>query len=189
MRTTIGLTGPRARLILNHMVKLSDAPLDRTFAGARRSYPPRAGDAARRRARPVGERACRAVRHLAAGDHEASRCAVGCGLVDRTKTGRTVACRLDAEPMRDAFEWLNRYEKFWSERLSSLAAYLRGRIMSTETVTKPSLTLKRRIKAPPAKVFAAWIDPEKVKHWMGPGERQAGQRSNATRATAAASTG
>jgi predicted ArsR family transcriptional regulator len=46
------------------------------------------------------------------------------GLVKRSKAGRTVACRLDAEPMRDAFEWLNRYEKFWSERLSSLAAFL-----------------------------------------------------------------
>jgi DNA-binding transcriptional ArsR family regulator len=46
------------------------------------------------------------------------------GLVERSKTGRTVACRLDAEPMREAFEWLNRYEKFWSERLNSLAAFL-----------------------------------------------------------------
>jgi uncharacterized protein YndB with AHSA1/START domain len=36
--------------------------------------------------------------------------------------------------------------------------------------TKPSLTLKRRVNATPAKVFAAWIDPEKVKRWMGPGE-------------------
>jgi uncharacterized protein YndB with AHSA1/START domain len=42
--------------------------------------------------------------------------------------------------------------------------------MSTATATKPSLTLKRRLKAPPAKVFAAWTDPEKVKRWMGPGE-------------------
>src|SRR5271163_1553674 len=46
------------------------------------------------------------------------------GLVARSKTGRTVACRLDAEPMRDAFEWLNRYEKFWTERLDHLAAFL-----------------------------------------------------------------
>jgi DNA-binding transcriptional ArsR family regulator len=46
------------------------------------------------------------------------------GLVARTKTGRTVACRLEAEPMRDAFEWLNRYEKFWSDRLDRLAAFL-----------------------------------------------------------------
>src|SRR5262249_61302017 len=36
--------------------------------------------------------------------------------------------------------------------------------------TKPSLTIKRRFKAPPEKVFAAWTDPEKVKRWMGPGE-------------------
>ena len=46
------------------------------------------------------------------------------GLVERTKTGRVVACRLDAEPMRDAFEWLNRYQKFWSERLDRLVAFL-----------------------------------------------------------------
>jgi uncharacterized protein YndB with AHSA1/START domain len=42
--------------------------------------------------------------------------------------------------------------------------------MSTQTAVKPSLTLKRRLNASPAKVFAAWTDPEKVKHWMGPGE-------------------
>jgi len=44
---------------------------------------------------------------------------------------------------------------------------------SQTTATKPSLTLKRRLNAPPAKVFAAWIDPEKVKRWMGPGEVKA----------------
>jgi uncharacterized protein YndB with AHSA1/START domain len=37
------------------------------------------------------------------------------------------------------------------------------------TATKPSLTIKRRFNAPPEKVYAAWTDPEKVKHWMGPG--------------------
>ena len=42
--------------------------------------------------------------------------------------------------------------------------------MSTAATTKPSLTLKRRLNAPPAKVFAAWTDPEKMKRWMGPGE-------------------
>jgi uncharacterized protein YndB with AHSA1/START domain len=45
--------------------------------------------------------------------------------------------------------------------------------MSTQTATKPSLAIKRRLKAPPAKVFAAWCDPEKVKRWMGPGEGKA----------------
>jgi uncharacterized protein YndB with AHSA1/START domain len=42
--------------------------------------------------------------------------------------------------------------------------------MATQTATKPSLTLKRRLNAPAAKVFAAWTDPDKVKRWMGPGE-------------------
>ena len=40
--------------------------------------------------------------------------------------------------------------------------------MSTEAAVKPSLTLKRRFNAAPAKVFAAWTDPEKIKRWMGP---------------------
>jgi uncharacterized protein YndB with AHSA1/START domain len=41
--------------------------------------------------------------------------------------------------------------------------------MAVDTAVKPSLTIKRRFKAPPAKVFAAWTDPEKMKRWMGPG--------------------
>ena len=45
--------------------------------------------------------------------------------------------------------------------------------MATATATKPSLTIKRRLNAPPAKVYAAWTDPEKVKGWMGPGEVKA----------------
>ena len=44
--------------------------------------------------------------------------------------------------------------------------------MSTQTVTKPSLTLKRRLNSPPAKVFSAWTDPEKIKRWFGPGQTQ-----------------
>jgi uncharacterized protein YndB with AHSA1/START domain len=40
--------------------------------------------------------------------------------------------------------------------------------MSTATATKPSLTIKRRLKASPAKVFAAWTDPQKIARWFGP---------------------
>lgn len=39
-----------------------------------------------------------------------------------------------------------------------------------DVATKPSLTIKRRFKASPEKVFAAWTDPEKVKRWMAPGD-------------------
>jgi DNA-binding transcriptional ArsR family regulator len=46
------------------------------------------------------------------------------GLVTRTKTGRTVACRLAAGPMEQAVEWLNRYQAFWSSSLDRLAAYV-----------------------------------------------------------------
>ena len=35
-------------------------------------------------------------------------------------------------------------------------------------LTKPSLTLKRRIKAPPEKVYAAWTRPEQIALWFGP---------------------
>jgi uncharacterized protein YndB with AHSA1/START domain len=33
---------------------------------------------------------------------------------------------------------------------------------------KPSLTLKRRLNAPPQAVYAAWTDPQKLMHWFGP---------------------
>lgn len=31
-----------------------------------------------------------------------------------------------------------------------------------------SLTIKRRLKAPPAKVFAAWTSPDLLMRWFGP---------------------
>ncbi len=167
--------------ILNQMVKLQDTPLDRTFAAL--SDPTRRALVMR-----LAEQPELSVSELAA-PFSMSLPAVmkhldvlsDAGLVARAKTGRVVACRLDAEPMRDAFEWLNRYEKFWSTRLDRLAAFLeedesssrKEELMATATATKPSLTIKRRFKAPPAKVYAAWIDPEKVKGWMGPGEMKA----------------
>jgi uncharacterized protein YndB with AHSA1/START domain len=40
--------------------------------------------------------------------------------------------------------------------------------MSTQSAVKPGLTLKRRLKASPQRVFQAWTDPEKLKRWMGP---------------------
>jgi uncharacterized protein YndB with AHSA1/START domain len=40
--------------------------------------------------------------------------------------------------------------------------------MSTATATKPSLTIKHRFNAPPAKVYAAWTDPQMIARWFGP---------------------
>jgi DNA-binding transcriptional ArsR family regulator len=49
------------------------------------------------------------------------------GLVTRSKSGRTVTVRLRPQPMREAMEWLQRYERFWSTRLDRLAVYAEGR--------------------------------------------------------------
>jgi DNA-binding transcriptional ArsR family regulator len=46
------------------------------------------------------------------------------GLITRTKTGRTVTCRLSAAPMEQAMDWLARYQRFWSEQLDRLAAFV-----------------------------------------------------------------
>ncbi len=46
------------------------------------------------------------------------------GLVQRTRTGRLSRCALDADPMRDAAEWVERYRAFWEGRLDALSRYL-----------------------------------------------------------------
>jgi DNA-binding transcriptional ArsR family regulator len=46
------------------------------------------------------------------------------GLIARTKEGRVVSCELSAAPMKAAAAWMSRYEKFWSDKLDSLARYL-----------------------------------------------------------------
>jgi DNA-binding transcriptional ArsR family regulator len=46
------------------------------------------------------------------------------GLIAREKTGRVVACRLTAKPMEPALAWLSRYQRFWSDNLDRLAAFL-----------------------------------------------------------------
>jgi DNA-binding transcriptional ArsR family regulator len=49
------------------------------------------------------------------------------GLVTRSKSGRTVTVRLRPQPMREAVDWLRRYERFWSGRLDRLAAYVEAK--------------------------------------------------------------
>jgi DNA-binding transcriptional ArsR family regulator len=43
------------------------------------------------------------------------------GLVRRRKEGRTVHISLRPAPIRDALDWLMRYQRFWSPRLDRLA--------------------------------------------------------------------
>jgi DNA-binding transcriptional ArsR family regulator len=49
------------------------------------------------------------------------------GLVTRSKSGRTVTVRLRAQPMREAMDWLQRYERFWSSSLDRLTSYAQSR--------------------------------------------------------------
>ena len=44
------------------------------------------------------------------------------GLIARRKAGRKQICTLNAEPLRQAEEWLRQWEKFWSVRLDRLQA-------------------------------------------------------------------
>jgi DNA-binding transcriptional ArsR family regulator len=46
------------------------------------------------------------------------------GLIARSKEGRVVSCVLSAKPMQKASAWLAHYEKFWTDKLDSLARYL-----------------------------------------------------------------
>jgi uncharacterized protein YndB with AHSA1/START domain len=38
---------------------------------------------------------------------------------------------------------------------------------AADRATRPSLTFKRHLNAPPAKVYAAWTDPQKIIQWFG----------------------
>lgn len=47
------------------------------------------------------------------------------GLVERRKAGRQQLCRLRAEPLREADQWLKQWESFWNARLDALEALLK----------------------------------------------------------------
>lgn len=58
------------------------------------------------------------------------------GLITRSKMGRTVAVRLAPEPMKEATDWLRRYERFWTDRLDRLAAYAEAEEAKTREATQ-----------------------------------------------------
>ena len=53
------------------------------------------------------------------------------GLITRSKVGRTVTVRLSPEPIREAMDWLRRYERFWSASLDRLAVYAESKEAET----------------------------------------------------------
>ena len=61
--------------------------------------------------------------------------------------------------------------------MSARPKSVQAKSVQAEPLEKPSLTLKRRLNAPPSKVFAAWTDPEKLAQWFGPADTVAGSAS------------
>lgn len=47
------------------------------------------------------------------------------GLVTQGRKAQWRPCRLEAEPLKDATEWLERYRQFWEESFDRLDDYLR----------------------------------------------------------------
>ena len=51
------------------------------------------------------------------------------GLLQQETHGRTRICRLRAEPLRRASEWMNHYRQFWTDRLDELATFFENQEM------------------------------------------------------------
>jgi hypothetical protein len=66
------------------------------------------------------------------------------GLIERTKSGRTVTCQLKAAPMEHAMNWLARYERYWTEQLDRLAAFLEEDSWQASPASPSSVASKRR---------------------------------------------
>ena len=47
------------------------------------------------------------------------------GLLKRTIDGRVHYCRLEAQPLKQATEWMKFYEQFWHEKFDALDTFLR----------------------------------------------------------------
>jgi DNA-binding transcriptional ArsR family regulator len=105
------------------VVKYSDDELDDIFAAL--------SDRTRRKVLASLDQGSRPVMELAA-QHDMSlpgflkhlRVLEEAGLLERTKEGRVVRCTLQPEPMKEAASWIAQYERFWTDKLDSLARYL-----------------------------------------------------------------
>jgi DNA-binding transcriptional ArsR family regulator len=47
------------------------------------------------------------------------------GLITRGREAQWRPCRLDADPLKDAADWLEHYRQFWEQSLDRLADYLK----------------------------------------------------------------
>jgi DNA-binding transcriptional ArsR family regulator len=128
------------------MVKYSDEALDTVFAALadptrRRVLESLSGDSlpVTELARPHDMSLPGFMKHLQVLENA--------GLIARSKEGRVVSCELSAAPMKQAAAWMSRYEKFWTEKLDSLARYLYQQ-EELQTWNKPASGKSPRLHLP-----------------------------------------
>jgi DNA-binding transcriptional ArsR family regulator len=110
-------------LIFNQMVKYSSASLDRTFAAL--------ADPTRRRILTQLTRGDQRVTELAQ-PYDMSLPAISkhlrvlekAGLLRRRRYGRVHEMKLEARPLKEAAQWVEKYRAFWEGSLDRLADYL-----------------------------------------------------------------
>lgn len=59
------------------------------------------------------------------------------GLLVQQRDGRIRRCRLRAEPMRDAAQWIEHYRKHWTRQLDGLAKFLETPVGATPPKVRP----------------------------------------------------
>src|SRR5499426_4373575 len=117
------------------MVKYSSRTLNRTFAAL--------ADPTRRKILAHLARGDRRVTDLAK-PHDMSLPAVSkhlrvlenAGLLRRRRYGRVHEMQLNAEPLKQAAQWVDEYRKFWEGSLDRLAAYLDKTAKQTQKEAK-----------------------------------------------------
>jgi DNA-binding transcriptional ArsR family regulator len=73
------------------------------------------------------------------------------GLVSQQKTGRTRRCRLAAEPLKDAEEWISQYRQFWEGALDNLQRFLSQPEHHTDPKEDPQWQQHSRNRTPRSK--------------------------------------
>jgi DNA-binding transcriptional ArsR family regulator len=69
-----------------------------------------------------------------------------CGLITRSREAQVRPCRLQAEPMKEAVDWLERYRQHWEERLDRLEEYLK--VLQTKPSPRRKPHARRKKKSP-----------------------------------------
>jgi DNA-binding transcriptional ArsR family regulator len=73
------------------------------------------------------------------------------GLVSQEKTGRTRRCRLAAQPLREAEQWISQYRQFWEGALDSLERFLNQPESESETKEEQQWQHRNRRRHPRSK--------------------------------------